>query len=632
MYEIWITNGQTRERLRAADASSDSQVIAAEFDDPIADIVFPSASFEVIPMNPAYDRLHELTTVVEYVNTLTGECEFLGRIAHKPKDGMAADGTVSKQYECEGLIAYLSDSRQMYRTYNGITPHMFIASLLYYHNLLHPDKAIQIGSCDVSTSFNAVTQYRTTLEELRANLTDRFGGEMRLRRDQQGVLRLDYLHQLGNRQNTVIELGRNLVSVNHTADARNIITRLIPLGKALSNDSPERLTLAGYYQDAPDKYWIDADSDTQQTYGIIEGTAEFDDIETQAELYTKGTAYLAENNRIKKSYTAEVLDLSTIGADAQALRAGNTYRFKCSFTGLDEDLRLTKRHVDIVNKPYKPSVEIGDKTVKLSSAQARTARLLEYAIPQQRYSIMAATQDMIDGLMNGGLASNVICDGHEVLIMDTDDESTASNIWKINTGGIAHRGSDGQYNLAMLMDGKVVADFVLAGSVTAENLTVTGGTININASAENYDVIQLNYENQQGHVWHSHSSPLEFDLSNTGIGKEWKAQAGSMFFYENGNTASSFSGNALTFYSGANAAALLSGNSMNFYDSNGVESSQIHESGIKINASGSASNAVVQIYRDSLGNGNIMGWSAGYGKWLSLNDLEARVQALEARI
>jgi hypothetical protein len=234
--------------------------------------------------------------------------------------------------------------------------------------------------------------------------------------------------------------------------------------------------------------------------------------------------------------------------------------------------------------------------------------------------------------MNGGLASNVICDWHEILIMDTDDESAASNIWKVNAGGIAHRGSDGQYNLAMLMDGTVVANFVLAGSVTAENLTVTGGTININASAENYDVIQLNYENQQGHVWHSHSSPLEFDLSNTGIGKEWKAQAGSMFFYENGNTASSFSGNALTFYSGANAAALLSGNSMNFYDSNGVESSQIHGSGIKINAPGSASNAVVQIYRDSLGNGNIMGWSAGYGKWLSLNDLEARVQALEARI
>ena len=598
MYEIWITNGQTRERLLAADASSDSQVIAAEFDDPIADIVFPSASFEVIPMNPAYDRLHELTTVVEYINTLTGECEFLGRIAHKPKDGMAADGTVSKQYECEGLIAYLSDSRQMYRTYSGISPAMFVQSLLYMHNQMHPDKVIQLGSCDVPGTFDAVTQYRTTLEELRANLTDRFGGEIRLRRDENGVLRLDYMQQLGSRQNTAVELGRNLVSFDHTADARNVITRLIPLGKAISNDSPERLTLAGYYQSEPDKYWIDADSDTQQTYGIIEGTVTFDDIETAADLYTKGSAYLAENNRIKKSYKAEVLDLSTIGEDAQALRAGNTYRFRCSFIGLDEDLRLTRRHVDIVNKPYKPAVEIGDKTVKLSTSQARTARLLEYELPRQKYDTIEAAQGMIDGLMNGGLASNVFCDGHEILILDTDDEATATNAWKINSGGIAHRDSGGTYNLAMLMDGTVVASFVMSGTVTAKNLYITGGKIEINASTQNYDFISLNYENTQGAVWHSEFTPLQVLLSNTDTNYEFKAQSAGVYFNDkaSGYTKSSYQPGGLYFYN------------------NGT------------------SNPIARVYCDVNGGGHVEAWSTFYGKWLSLTDLENRVRVLEARI
>ena len=59
------------------------------------------------PQNPVYDRLHELTTHVEIVNILTGETEFEGRIAKKPKDSMDANGSVERQFTCEGLLAYL---------------------------------------------------------------------------------------------------------------------------------------------------------------------------------------------------------------------------------------------------------------------------------------------------------------------------------------------------------------------------------------------------------------------------------------------------------------------------------------------------------------------------------------------
>lgn len=513
-----------------------SKVLAGGFTDPVSGICVPTAHFTVTPQHPAYDRLHEMTTLVRWVNTFTGETEFEGRILRKPKDGMTADGRITKQFQCEGLAGFLRDSMQMYRVYRGSSPGLFLAAVLRIHNLHCPDKVIHIGRCTVSGTLDAVTSYRSTFEELRSNLIDKLGGEMRVYRDAQGDLRLDYLPSLGNPTQTVIELGRGLVSLDHSTNAGSVITRLIPLGKRLGNDTPERLTLQGYYTDDPDRCWVE-DADAAALYTDLEGTVTFDEIEEQSELEAEAMRYLAEHNRIRHSYRAEVLDLSTIGADADPLRSGNTYRFRSVLTGLDEELRLISRTVDAVNAPYKPTVEIGDRLTKLTERQADLTRTISYTIPQQRYSILDTVQGYISDMMDGGMASNFIFTGHELYIIDSDDVSTASDVWRFNGGGIAHstNGVDGTYNMAMLADGTLVASFVMAGSVTAQNLTITGGRITIQADSENYDFIDLSFVNQDGHTWKASMTPLQFVLSNSGIGAECKIQSAGMYMRRSGN-------------------------------------------------------------------------------------------------
>ena len=53
----------------------------------------------------------------------------------------------------------------------------------------------------------------------------------------------------------------------------------------------------------------------------------------------------------------------------------------------------------------------------------------------------------------------------EILILDTPTIDEAVNVWRWNSGGLGYSstGYNGEYSLAMTMDGAIVADFISAG-------------------------------------------------------------------------------------------------------------------------------------------------------------------------
>ena len=81
----------------------------------------------------------------------------------------------------------------------------------------------------------------------------------------------------------------------------------------------------------------------------------------------------------------------------------------------------------------------------------------------------------------------------ELLIMDTNDTATATKVWRWNINGLGYSGAGyhGQYETAITMDGSIVADFITAGTMTANR--IKGGTLslgglnNINGSIEILD-------------------------------------------------------------------------------------------------------------------------------------------------
>lgn len=79
--------------------------------------------------------------------------------------------------------------------------------------------------------------------------------------------------------------------------------------------------------------------------------------------------------------------------------------------------------------------------------------------------------DLITGNKGGFIQFKYDAEGkpYEFLIMDSEDEQTATNVWRFNQSGFGHSstGYNGPYTLAMTQDGKIVADFITAGTLNA---------------------------------------------------------------------------------------------------------------------------------------------------------------------
>lgn len=497
MYRITITqNGSTS--LLHTDAPELPKIAAGSLKEYVGTV--PVLNLRLLPEHPCYENLTERVTEITVTNTATGEAEFEGYLLSAPKK-MTAAGKLYQEPTFEGYLGYLNDSVQEYHTYTDqdALPAQFLTALLEYHNAVTEErKHIYLGMVNAGQGGSKTTAYRSTLTEIKENLVGRFGGELRVRRGADGRLYLDYLTaaQNGSTSDTVIMLGHNLKSLSIESDTTNIITRLMPLGAQLGTVNPatgqqsaERLTIIGAV-DPDDGHtytvpYID-DPAAIAKYGVIIGTAEFDDITVKENLVARGKAYLAENNRVRKHYAASVLDISGKGR----IRCGDTYRFRHPVMGLDENLRLLGRTVDLL-KPWTPQVEIGDKTAKITSVAAKTQHMIDYELPQQLSQVVVTAKNIATSLIEAATTGYVVLRPNEILIMDTDDIETAQSVWRMNSGGIGYSstGYHGTYGTAITMNGQIVADFIAAGTMYADR--IRGGTLAVGGASGQNGVIQV---------------------------------------------------------------------------------------------------------------------------------------------
>lgn len=499
MYKIIIENDGERRFLHTPEINSTQRILSGSLVEEVC--TTPKLTCSIAPDNLCYDALHERRTLLTLHNTATNETEFEGYIL-RAGTYFSASGLLTKKLICEGFQGYLCDSVQMYHTYTNTSITAFLTALLTAHNAqVEERKRIYLGSVDVTGSTNSkTTAYRSTWGEIKENLLDRLGGEIRVRRGADGKLYLDYLNTVTHPQANapIIALANNLRSLSVETDTANIVTRLIPLGAKVDDETAERLTIVGAViagQTITVPYIDDAAAIAK--YGVIVGTAEFDDITVKENLYARGAAYLAENNRIKKHYKAGVLDV-----ECGALHVGNTYHFVNEMMQFNETLRLLHKTTDLL-KPYTPTVEIGDKTEKLSSQTVQNRQLINYELPKQMSQTLQAAKDIATNMIEAATTGYVVVRPNEILIMDTDDVDTATKVWRLNSGGIGYSstGYHGTYGLAMTMNGEIVADRMTTGhlrgidiqgcNITAGGLDDRNGTILIKSGDSSGYCVEL---------------------------------------------------------------------------------------------------------------------------------------------
>lgn len=195
--------------------------------------------------NPLFDNVKTFHTHVEVYDDK--ELIFRGR-AIKPKKSMESSGEFRREYIFEDVEAYLLDSVQRFYEGVGEKPIDFLKHLIEVHNS-QVDKFQQFEVRNVTVTDSKDDAYRQidypkTRDAIKDKLLQSLGGYVVTTYKPGGPNYLDYLKDIGqdHKNDTPIQLSRNMKSASVQIDPTKVITRLVPLGKTLE---PETVTVDG---------------------------------------------------------------------------------------------------------------------------------------------------------------------------------------------------------------------------------------------------------------------------------------------------------------------------------------------------------------------------------------------------
>ena len=368
MYEVKLINGKEERIINAVSTSLNAPRITGTCKFGINTI--DNFTFSILSNNYGYNYIYNIKTLVEILNTKTNEIVFKGRVLLSTP-AMKNNGLFSKNVVCESELGYLMDSIQPYGEYHNISVKGFLELIINNHNSqVSEDKKFTVGVVNVedpNDSLYRYLNYEKTLDTIKDKLIDRLGGELHIRHEN-GVRYLDYLKSIGEKKTTEIRLSKNLLTIEQERDPSDVITRLIPLGAKLEN-SEERLTISSVNNGS---IYID-DEEAIKEFGIIVDTETWDNVTVAENLLRKGKEYLSANNKIRKKHDISALDLFTINLDIESFEVGNTHRVVNPIMGIDEDLRIIEKTLDI-NAPQNSRLVIGDKFEDIKEYQLKSLK------------------------------------------------------------------------------------------------------------------------------------------------------------------------------------------------------------------------------------------------------------------
>ena len=314
------------------------------------------------PGNPGYDSLVPLLSKI-YVYNDDGDPVFIGRVL-KPTGSMDSTGEIKRSFVCEGELGYLCDTVQKYRTV-GTTYYFFEKVLEQHNSQVTSDKQISLGTVTVSKGYHQRTWgYTTSFKAISDYISD-YGGEIRLRYDENGNRFLDYTDTaFSSASTTPIELAVNMISASYTVDPTKIASGIFAAGKKLNDDgtTAERLEL-------DDVIW---DNTLVSLYGKVVACETWDDVTTKAALEDKAEAWLDGQTAEITQYTITAAQMYELSYNFDSFEVGMTYPVINPLIGLDDTVRCVSMDIDI-NDPTKTTMTFGDRYTTIAQAIASTS-------------------------------------------------------------------------------------------------------------------------------------------------------------------------------------------------------------------------------------------------------------------
>ncbi|MCO7172563.1 phage tail protein [[Clostridium] scindens] len=319
--------------------------------------------------HPFAGRIKKLTSVLRVM--INEEELFCGRLLDVETD-MYGTGT----YTCEGEMAYLLDSIQRPKEYHDLTPRSYLQDKLAQHNSqVEESKRFSLGIVEkpaMNYDARQDNQYTSTLSTIMDKLVSSNGGYLRVRKEE-GIRYLDYLESYGRTSGQIIRFGENILDLTEHLSASDIITVLIPLGKAPDGAKEgERLTIASVNNG---KDYLE-NAEAIALYGRIVGANEWQDVTVPANLKAKGQEYLIRMRNLATTIELTAIDLHLADVDIDQIRLGDMIRAVSKPHGLDRYMLVSKREYDLLN-PEEDKIVLGDTISTLTEKQAALQKSVE---------------------------------------------------------------------------------------------------------------------------------------------------------------------------------------------------------------------------------------------------------------
>ncbi|MBZ9608627.1 phage tail protein [Clostridium estertheticum] len=340
-------------------------------------------------------------------------------------------------------------------------------------------KEIQVISdiSAISTAYYMRMNLYEALHDCDQSFRNRWGGE---------VLRRAYIENINARIGTdrglTIREGKNLVGFECSSNIENLVTRARGQGfdgilgnyidSPLINNYNRVYTTIIKYEDI--KVKDENNEDDDEGYDTLE--------EAQVELDRRIQAEYDKNciDKVKASYEINFIQLEKTEEYKDYIVAERVY------LGDSVKVYIPKLKVDIkVRAMVKRYDVLSQRTmeIKLSNFIEPESLSMKQIIDKlesmdSTESILQKATENATTLIKAGLKnSHVTIKENEIIIGDTKDINTMTNVWRYNKNGLgfSSTGYFGSFDTAITMDGSIVGKFITALEINGEQ--ITAGTI-----------------------------------------------------------------------------------------------------------------------------------------------------------
>ena len=443
-------------------------------------------TLKVPVLNPLYNDIHNRKSMISVYRDKTEI--FYGEVRTREKDRFK-----NQPIKVTGALSFLADTILPQQEWHDMSPREMLDAWLQLHNNQVEDrKKIYIGVVtihDSNDSLYRITDRENTLEAIREKLIDRLGGHLRLRHEED-KLYLDWINiqEYGKYCEQPIQFGENLLDYSETMTADDVITALIPLGAAIEQETDENASEFERLEKNVDITSVNDGKDyiyskeAVESFGWVWKTEKWDDVATPANLLKKATEYLTTQQYENLVISLTAVDLSLFGQDYDSFDIGDRVLCNAIPYGMKKVLPVMEMKIPL-QQPDQAQLTLGENLQQSFTDQTTGTftqiRQETTEAGRVQASWMKSAIDNLTKQMTGAKGGYKLTEFDENglwlrdLYMDAPDKEQATNILQINKNGIggSHNGYNGPYTIGMTLDGQIIGERILAGSVKTEALS-----------------------------------------------------------------------------------------------------------------------------------------------------------------